>query len=129
MRIITTRKLRFYSKDRKQNFVSSGNNIIETCPDWAVDDDMFKAGRASGIVQIISSKSEQRELENNPEKHLSQNAHDKGELDPENDQDEERAEESEEEIEEEVEETPAERKARKRAERKARKRAEESEEE
>lgn len=128
MRIITTRKLRFYSKDRKQNFVSSGNNIIETCPDWAVEDDMFKAGRASGIVQIISSKSEQRELENNPEKHLSQNAHDNRELDPENDQDEERAEESEEEIEE-VEETPAERKARKRAERKARKRAEESEEE
>lgn len=128
MRIITTRKLRFYSKDRKQSFVSAGNNIIETCPDWAVDDDMFKAGRASGVVQIISSRSEQKELENNPEKHLSQNAHDEKESES-TEEINEAEEESVEEVEEDDIETPAERKARKRAERKARKRAEESEEE
>ncbi len=126
MRIITTRKLRFYNKNRTESFVSSGNNIIETCPDWAMEDAMFKAGRASGVIQIISSRSEQKELENNPEKHLPQNAHEEiKNNESENDQDDERAEESEEERAE----TPEERKARKRAERKARKRAEESEEE
>lgn len=78
MRIITSRRLRFYSPDRQLNFVTSGNNIIEDCPDWAKEDGMFKAARASGVLQLISTKKEEKEAEN--DKVLAQNAHESKQL-------------------------------------------------
>ena len=72
IRIITTRKLRFYSPDRTENFVTSGNNIIEDCPDWAEKDGMFQAAKAHGVLQVITAPA-QKVLENNLV--LPQNAH------------------------------------------------------
>lgn len=73
MRIITTRKLRFYSPDRTENFVTSGNNIIEDCPDWAEKDGMFQAAKAHGVLQVITAAPAQKVLESNLV--LPQNAH------------------------------------------------------
>ena len=73
MRIITTRKLRFYTKDRKESFVTEGSNIIQDCPDWAMDDAMFKAAKASGQLQILSTTKELKQAEN--EGGLAKNSH------------------------------------------------------
>lgn len=73
MRIITTRKLRFYTKDRKESFVTEGNNIIQECPDWAQEDSMFKAARATGQLQILTTAKELKHAEN--EGGLAKNSH------------------------------------------------------
>lgn len=75
MRIISSRKFRFYTEDRAESFVTEGNNIIQDCPDWAKKDAMFQCALQNGLVQIISSASAQRRLEKEPEKLLPQNAH------------------------------------------------------
>ena len=54
MRIMTTRKLCFYSPDRKEKFQTSGNRIIEDCPEWAQNDDMFKAALRAGILTLLA---------------------------------------------------------------------------
>ena len=110
IRIISSRKFRFYSPDRQENIVVEGKNIISTVPDWAVNDGTFQAARAAGLIQILSSKQELKQAENNPEKVVPQNAHDHGakkevepevvedqepSLFPEGDQDDERIEEEE----------------------------------
>ena len=73
MRIITTRKLRFYTKDRKESFVTKGSNIIQECPDWAINDDMFKAAKSTGQLQILSTTKELKKAEN--EGGLAKNSH------------------------------------------------------
>lgn len=78
IRIISSRKFRFYSPDRQENIVVEGKNIISTVPDWAVNDGTFQAARAAGLIQILSSKQELKQAENNPEKVVPQNAHDHG---------------------------------------------------
>lgn len=78
MRIITTRKLRFYNKDRSETFVTAGSNIIEDCPDWAYHDSMFKAANAHGVLQIISSSQQLHKLEKDLV--LPQNAHEAKEV-------------------------------------------------
>ena len=78
IRIISSRKFRFYSPDRQENIVVEGKNIISTVPDWAVEDGTFQAARAAGLIQILSSKQELKQAENNPEKVVPQNAHDHG---------------------------------------------------
>lgn len=75
MRIISSRKLRFYTKDRSETFVTEGKNIIQDCPDWAKDDDTFQVALAANLVQIISSRSVQKVMENKADKILPQNAH------------------------------------------------------
>lgn len=75
MRIISSRKFRFYTPNRQESFVTEGKNIIQDCPDWAKDDDTFQAAHAAGLLQIISSGAMQRRVENEPEKVLPQNAH------------------------------------------------------
>ena len=62
MRIMTTRKLCFYTPDRKQKFETQGNRIIETCPDWARDDDMFKAAVRTGILTCLMEMSTKEEV-------------------------------------------------------------------
>lgn len=95
MRIITTRKLRFYTKDRKESFVTEGSNIIQDCPDWAMDDDMFKAAKSSGQLQILSTTKELKQAEN--EGGLAKNSHEAKQYlhrnDPEQSEDEEADEE------------------------------------
>ena len=110
IRIISSRKFRFYSPDRQENIVVEGKNIISTVPDWAVKDGTFQAARAAGLIQILSSRQELKQAENNPEEVVPQSAHDhviKEEVEqevvedqepslfPEGDQDEERIEEEE----------------------------------
>ena len=75
IRIISSRKFRFYSPDRQENIIIEVNNIISTVPDWAVNDGTFQAARAAGLIQILSSKQELKQAENNPEKVVPQNAH------------------------------------------------------
>lgn len=75
MRIISSRKLRFYTKDRSETFVTEGKNVIQDCPDWAKDDDTFQVALSAGLIQIISSRSVQKQMENKPEEVLPQNAH------------------------------------------------------
>lgn len=99
MRIITTRKLRFYTKDRKESFVTEGSNIIQECPDWAINDDMFKAAKSTGQLQILSTTKEIKKAEN--EGGLAKNSHEAKEYlhrnDPEQSEDEEADEEGSEE--------------------------------
>lgn len=99
MRIITTRKLRFYTKDRKESFVTEGSNIIQECPDWAINDDMFKAAKSTGQLQILSTTKELKKAEN--EGGLAKNSHEAKEYlhrnDPEQSEDEEADEEGSEE--------------------------------
>lgn len=73
MRIISTRKFRFYTEDRSESFVTEGKNIIQDCPDWAKKDAMFQCALGAGLIQILSSASALRKAEN--EKILPQNAH------------------------------------------------------
>ena len=75
MRIISSRKFRFYTPDRSESFVTEGKNIIQDCPDWAKDDATFQAALSANLLQVISSASAQRKLEKEPEKILPQNAH------------------------------------------------------
>ncbi len=62
MRIMTTRKLCFYTPNRKEKFETQGNRIIETCPDWARDDDMFKAAVRAGILTCLMEMSTREEV-------------------------------------------------------------------
>lgn len=141
LRIITTHKLRFYNKDRSENFVSSGKNIIEDAPDWIMQDDMYTFARSCGRLQIISSRKDQRVMEEEPDKHLAQNSHEEkefmgvnsGEVSEEVEEeveelDDEAIEEAVVETEEAIEALKAAKKAARKAKRKAKK-AEESEEE
>lgn len=86
MRIISTRKFRFYTENRQESFVTEGNNIIQDCPDWAKKDATFQAGLAAGLIQVISDRAVQKRMEKEPEKILPQNAHEaKALLDSQND--------------------------------------------
>lgn len=75
IRVISSRKLRFYSPDRKENVVTEGKNVIQDLPDWVVQDGMFKLAKNSGIIQILSSRSFEKVAESNPEKVVPQSAH------------------------------------------------------
>lgn len=75
MRIISSRKFRFYTRDRSESFVTEGKNIIQDCPDWAKDDATFQAALSANLLQVISSSTMQRKMEKEPEKILPQNAH------------------------------------------------------
>ena len=75
IRVISSRKLRFYSPNREENVVTEGKNIIQDLPDWVVQDDMFKLAKNSGIIQILSSRSFEKVAESNPEKVVPQSAH------------------------------------------------------
>ena len=75
IRVITSRKLRFYSPKREENVVTEGHNIIQDLPDWVVEDNMFKMAKTSGILQVLTNSRAIKEAENNPEKVVPQNAH------------------------------------------------------
>ena len=75
IRIISSRKLRFYSPDRKESVVSEGKNIIQELPDWVVQDGMFKLAKNSGVISVLSSRKGEKIAENNPEKVVPQSAH------------------------------------------------------
>ena len=75
IRVITSRKLRFYSPKRDENVVTEGHNIIQDLPDWVVNDNMFKMAKNSGILQVLNNSRAVKEAENNPEKVVPQNAH------------------------------------------------------
>lgn len=75
IRIISSRKFRFYSPNRQENIVVEGKNIISTVPDWAVNDGTFQAARSAGLIQILSTTKELKRAENNPENVVPQNAH------------------------------------------------------
>lgn len=75
MRIISSRKLRFYSPDRKESVVTEGKNIIQDIPDWATQDGMFKLAKSSGIISILSTRALEKKAENNPEQVVPQSAH------------------------------------------------------
>lgn len=62
MRIMTTRKLCFYSPDRKEKFETKGNRIIETCPDWAEKDPMFQAGVRAGVLTCLMEMKAKEEV-------------------------------------------------------------------
>lgn len=62
MRIMTTRKLCFYTPDRKQKFETQGNRIIETCPDWAKNDDLFKTAVRAGVLTCLMDMSTKEEV-------------------------------------------------------------------
>ena len=69
MRIMTARKLTFYSKDRSQKFTTAGNRVIEDCPDWAEKDSMFVMAEKAGILTrlvLASSKAETKAQEAAP---------------------------------------------------------------
>lgn len=86
MRIISTRKFRFYTENRQESFVTEGKNIIQDCPDWAKKDATFQAGLAAGLIQVISDRSVQRVMEKKADEILPQNAHEaKALLDSQND--------------------------------------------
>ena len=75
VRIISSRKLRFYSPDRKENVVTEGKNIIQELPDWVVQDGMFKLAKNSGVISILSTRKQEKAAEDNPEKVVPQSAH------------------------------------------------------
>lgn len=75
IRVITSRKLRFYSPKREENVVTEGHNIIQDLPDWVVEDNMFKLAKTSGILQVLTNSRAVKKAENNPEKVVPQNAH------------------------------------------------------
>lgn len=112
IRVITSRKLRFYSPKRDENVVTEGHNIIQDLPDWIVNDNMFKMAKNSGILQVLNNSRAVKEAENNPEKVVPQNAHEEApalkdkEVEPEQQDEEEEVPEevSEESSEEEAEE-------------------------
>ena len=62
MRIMTTRRLCFYSPDRKEKFETKGNRIIETCPDWAEKDSMFQAAVRAGILTCLMEMKTREEV-------------------------------------------------------------------
>jgi len=96
IRIISSRKLRFFSPDRKESIVVEGKNIISSVPDWAVNDSMFKAARSAGLIQILSTAKELKRAENNPENVVPQNAHEAKKMEKDNSSEE--VEEAEEDI-------------------------------
>lgn len=61
MKIMTARKLAFYSADRTQKFMSAGNRIIEECPDWAAQDAMFKAAEKAGVLTRLAEQTSTKE--------------------------------------------------------------------
>lgn len=62
MRIMTTRKLCFYTPDRKEKFETQGNRVIETCPDWVEGDSMFKAAVRAGILTCLMEMKAKEEV-------------------------------------------------------------------
>ena len=70
LRIMTTRKLAFYSPNRDERFITQGNRIIEDCPEWCKEDLMFKAAEKAGILTELllntSTKVEQKIQEEAP---------------------------------------------------------------
>lgn len=75
IRIISSRKFRLYSPDRKESVVTEGKNIIQELPDWAAKDEMFKVAKNAGYIQILSSRSLEKKAEETPEDLVPQNAH------------------------------------------------------
>ena len=61
MKIMTARKLAFYSPDRQERFISKGGRIIEDCPEWAVNDAMFKAAEKAGILTRLMDTTSTKE--------------------------------------------------------------------
>lgn len=61
MKIMTARKLAFYSADRKERFVSAGNRVIEECPDWAAKDAMFQAAEKVGVLTRLAEQTSTKE--------------------------------------------------------------------
>lgn len=61
MKIMTARKLAFYSADRKERFVSAGNRVIEECPDWAAQDAMFQAAEKAGVLTRLAEQTSTKE--------------------------------------------------------------------
>lgn len=61
MKIMTARKLAFYSADRKEKFVSAGNRVIEECPDWAAKDAMFQAAEKVGVLTRLAEQTSTKE--------------------------------------------------------------------
>lgn len=102
IRIISSRKFRLYSPDRKENVVTEGKNIIQELPDWAAKDEMFKVAKNAGYIQILSSRSLEKKAEETPEDLIPQNAHEEApEGDPVQEEDfseEEAQEETQEEV-------------------------------
>lgn len=80
IRIITKRKLRFYTPDRKESIVTQGNNVIEEMPDWVERDLMYRTAKASGILSVLASAPLQKLAENDPHKVVPQTAHDEAPL-------------------------------------------------
>lgn len=62
MRIMTTRKLCFYSPDRKEKFETKGGRIIETCPDWTEKDSMFQAAVRAGVLTCLMEMKTKEEV-------------------------------------------------------------------
>lgn len=84
IRIISSRKLRFYSPDRQQSVVAEGKNVIQDLPDWIVKDGMFQVAKQSGIISILSTRAEQKKAEENPERVVPQSAHESAPVSEEN---------------------------------------------
>ena len=61
MKIMTARKLTFYSADRSQRFTSAGNRVIEECPDWAAKDAMFMAAEKVGVLTRLAEQTSTKE--------------------------------------------------------------------
>jgi len=61
MKIMTARKLTFYTADRSQRFTSAGNRVIEDCPDWAANDAMFMAAEKVGVLTRLAEKTSTKE--------------------------------------------------------------------
>ena len=61
MKIMTARKLAFYSHDRQERFISKGSRIIEDCPDWTVKDAMFQAAEKAGILTRLMDNASTKE--------------------------------------------------------------------
>ena len=79
LRIMTTRKLAFYSPKRDEKFITQGNRIIEDCPEWCKQDLMFQAAEKAGILTELvlntPTKVEQKIQEEAPK-----NAHEEKEV-------------------------------------------------
>lgn len=75
VRIISSRKFRLYSPNRSESVVTEGKNIIQELPEWVLEDDMFKVAKNAGCIQILSSRSLEKQAEEAPEKVVPQNAH------------------------------------------------------
>lgn len=62
MRIMTTRKLCFYTPDRKESFTTKGQRIIEDCPSWVKEDELFKVAVKAGILTCLVAAPTKNEV-------------------------------------------------------------------